>query len=76
MSAAALFCYCFEIPLEAARSDPEGIIERLGRRIVEEGCWCDGVNPSGRCCLAETARLGLEPGRATAAPSSIADRGG
>lgn len=57
MSGGRIFCYCFEIPLKEARADPGGSIETIRRRIAAAGCWCERLNPSGECCLAETQRL-------------------
>ena len=58
MSEQRLFCYCFEVPLDQARADPEVAVAKIRERVATEGCWCSERNPAGRCCLSERHRLG------------------
>jgi hypothetical protein len=52
-----LFCYCFEIPLDQARADPDACTLTIRQRIETDGCWCNRSNPSGKCCLSEMDQL-------------------
>lgn len=52
-------CYCFnhsikQIEAEVAETGSSTVLKDITERM-QEGCWCETRNPSGRCCLGTVA---------------------
>lgn len=61
----APLCYCFGINRgQVARAAQDGAPASVGirTRIKAEGCHCERLNPSGRCCLGDVEAVERESG--------------
>ncbi|GAB1392938.1 hypothetical protein MASR1M60_11010 [Rhodocyclaceae bacterium] len=72
----ALACHCFGITVRDAEHHPE-IRDFALAQTRERECACEVRNPSGRCCLADLAKVGVTAGNpffgtgGTAKPAEI-----